>query len=184
VVVRERSLSLPVCHITRIIHSALSAESHLEGLGRRYTNPQIYLFIFSSNNDNGDNEHNNNNHDQLIFLSLFLFSIVYDNEEDNPKKRCVKVHPFVFCAVLFVCVASLCQWSIVKDLKHFCFAEEAEECEKTAEQAVLKVEVKTEVEEDRDQLENEVRISLFILSYMILKYCVHGEDCFFCVFFL
>jgi hypothetical protein len=29
-------------------------------------------------------------------------------------------------------------------------------CEKTAEQAVLKVEVKTEVEEDRDLLENEV----------------------------
>jgi hypothetical protein len=33
-------------------------------------------------------------------------------------------------------------------------------CEKTAEQAVLKVEVKTEVEEDRDQLEHEVSFIL------------------------
>jgi hypothetical protein len=32
-------------------------------------------------------------------------------------------------------------------------------CEKTAEQAVLKVEVKTEVEEDRDQSQHEVRDS-------------------------
>jgi hypothetical protein len=30
--------------------------------------------------------------------------------------------------------------------------------EKTTEQAVLKVEVKTEVEEDRDQLKHEVRV--------------------------
>jgi hypothetical protein len=33
---------------------------------------------------------------------------------------------------------------------------------------VLKVEVKTEVEEDRDQLEHEVRDSFFILSFLIL----------------
>jgi hypothetical protein len=32
--------------------------------------------------------------------------------------------------------------------------------EKTAEEAVLKVEVKTEVEEDKDQLEHEVRVFL------------------------
>jgi hypothetical protein len=41
-------------------------------------------------------------------------------------------------------------------------------CEKTAEQAVLKVEVKTEIEEDRDQLEHEVRNSNLILSCLIL----------------
>jgi hypothetical protein len=50
------------------------------------------------------------------------------------------------------------------------FTEEAVQrvkCEKTAEQAVLKVEVKTEVEEDRDQLEHEVRDSNLILSCLI-----------------
>jgi hypothetical protein len=43
----------------------------------------------------------------------------------------------------------------------FLFTEETVErvkCEKTAEQAVWKVEVKTEVEEDRDQLDHEVRV--------------------------
>jgi hypothetical protein len=43
----------------------------------------------------------------------------------------------------------------------FLFTEEAVKCEKTAEQVVLKVEVKTEVEEDRDQLEHEVRDSFW-----------------------
>jgi hypothetical protein len=33
---RERSLSLPDCRVTRVTHT--------EGLGRRYTNPQIYVF--------------------------------------------------------------------------------------------------------------------------------------------
>jgi hypothetical protein len=46
VVVRERSLSLPVCGVTRVKHSALSAYSRPEVLDRRYINPQIYLFIF------------------------------------------------------------------------------------------------------------------------------------------
>jgi hypothetical protein len=50
-------------------------------------------------------------------------------------------------------------------------------CEKTAEQAVLKVEVKTEVEEDRDQLEHEVRVSFFfILLCFVRKHCVHHDD--------
>jgi hypothetical protein len=34
---------------------------------------------------------------------------------------------------------------------------------------VLKVDVKTEVEEDRDQLENEVRVFFLILQFLILK---------------
>jgi hypothetical protein len=41
--VRERLLSLSVCRVTRVTHSALSAYSRPDGLGRRYTNPQIEL---------------------------------------------------------------------------------------------------------------------------------------------
>jgi hypothetical protein len=47
----------------------------------------------------------------------------------------------------------------------FLFKEEAVprvKCEKAAEQAVLSVEMKTEVEEDSDQLENQVRANGFI----------------------
>jgi hypothetical protein len=58
----------------------------------------------------------------------------------------------------------------VKELKTFLCTE------KTAEQAVLKVEVKTGVREDRDHLNNEVRISFLIGSFMILKYCIDHDD--------
>jgi hypothetical protein len=73
----------------------------------------------------------------------------------------------------------------VKELKTFLFTEEAVQrvkCEKNAEQAVLKVEVKTEVEEDRDQTsENKVRITVLILPFVMLKHSVHYDD-FFIVF--
>jgi hypothetical protein len=42
VVVRERLLSLPVCRVTRVTHSALSAQGRPEWLGRRYTNPHFF----------------------------------------------------------------------------------------------------------------------------------------------
>jgi hypothetical protein len=52
------------------------------------------------------------------------------------------------------------------------FTEEAVQrvkCEKTAEQAVLKVEVKTEVEEDRDQLEHEVSFCFVLCFFFLLS---------------
>jgi hypothetical protein len=43
VAVRERSLSLSVCCVTRVTHSALRVQSRPEGLGRRYTNSLFYF---------------------------------------------------------------------------------------------------------------------------------------------
>jgi hypothetical protein len=62
------------------------------------------------------------------------------------------------------------QMSSSERVETFLFTEEAVTCEKTAEQAVLKVEVKTEVEEDRNQLKHEVRYSFLILPFLILKH--------------
>jgi hypothetical protein len=44
IIVHERPLWLPVCSVTCVTHSALSTYSRPNGLGMRYTNPQIYSF--------------------------------------------------------------------------------------------------------------------------------------------
>jgi hypothetical protein len=55
----------------------------------------------------------------------------------------IPVHHYITVFVIFLCIEEAVQ---------------RVKCEKTAEQAVLKVEVKTEVDEDRDQLEHEVSV--------------------------
>jgi hypothetical protein len=66
----------------------------------------------------------------------------------------IPVHYYITVFVIFVCTEEAVQ---------------RVKCEKTAEQAVLKVEVKTEVEEDRNQLEHEVRVSCFDSAFSNLE---------------
>jgi hypothetical protein len=46
VAVREWPIVVTVRCVVRVTHSSLSTHSRPVGLGRRYTNPQIYVFIY------------------------------------------------------------------------------------------------------------------------------------------
>jgi hypothetical protein len=74
----------------------------------------------------------------------------------SPLSNCTNSFSLLYITVF---VIFLCTEEAVQRVK----------CEKTAEQAVLKVEVKTEIEEDRDPFEHKVRDSFFYFADSDLK---------------